>query len=124
MKKILIIDDSVEFKEMICDYFQIIGYKVEKADNGTDGFKKALDTEKPDIIFLDVMMPDLSGIEVLRRLREEEKTKNIPVLILTGSNFDSNMNELFKMESNCRDFLSKSISLPILAKLVKNIIGE
>jgi CheY-like chemotaxis protein len=118
MAGILLIDDDEEFKDMLSYYFKDrLGYSVEQADNGRDGIAKAA-ALKPDIILLDVMMPDMGGIEVLRELYADSDTRGIPVLILTASQFDAKMSDLFKQEPNCREFLAKDIDLALLHKKV------
>jgi len=123
MKTILIIDDNIEFREMMVDYFRDIGYTMEMADNGRDGINKAR-AIRPDIILLDVMMPDIGGIEVLRELQSYEETISIPVIVITGTYFDKNMYELFRLESNCREFLSKTTELSIISKKIESILNK
>jgi CheY-like chemotaxis protein len=118
MAVILVIDDNAEFKGVIFDYLLMMEYKVLNADNGREGVKKALET-KPDLILMDVMMPDMGGMEALRELSAEEETKNIPVFIITGSAFDAEMGATFKLEPNCREFLDKTISLALLNQKIK-----
>lgn len=121
MKLILIIDDNVEFRTMVYEYFTDLGYKVEIAGNGREGLAKAK-AISPDIILCDVMMPDIGGIEVIRNLQSDDDTRNIPVLIITGSFFDKNMSELFRQESNCREFMSKTVELAYLQKKVEALV--
>ena len=121
MKLILIIDDNVEFRTMVYDYFTDLGYKVEIAENGREGLAKAK-AISPDIILCDVMMPDIGGIEVIRNLQSDDDTRNIPVLVITGSFFDKNMSELFRQESNCREFMSKTVELAYLQKKVEALV--
>jgi len=118
MAVILVIDDNAEFKGVIFDYLLMMGYKVLNADNGREGIKKAFEA-KPDLILLDVMMPDMGGFEALKELRAEEETKNIPVFIITGADFDTKMGELFRQEPNCLEFLDKTISLALLNKKIE-----
>jgi twitching motility two-component system response regulator PilH len=118
MNLILIIDDNVEFRTMVSDYFSDLGYTVEIADNGREGLAKVR-AIKPDIILLDVMMPDIGGIEVLRSMQTDDETRNIPVLVISGTFFDKAMSELFRQESNCREFMSKTVELSFLQKKVE-----
>lgn len=118
MNLMLIIDDNVEFRTMVCDYFTDLGYTVEIANDGREGIAKARAIH-PDIILCDVMMPDIGGIEVIRNLQTEDETRNIPVLVITGSFFDKNMSELFRQEANCREFMSKTVELSYLQKKVE-----
>ena len=123
MKIILIVDDNIEFREMMADYFKDIGYNVEVADNGREGVNKAR-AIKPDIILLDVMMPDVGGIEVLRELQSYEETVSIPVIVITGTYFDKNMYELFRLETNCKEFLSKTTELAVINKKIESLINK
>ena len=77
--KILIIDDDTELLRMLKKYFEIKKYEIITAENGTEGLNKI--KLKPDIILLDVNMPDIDGIEVCRRIRDKV---TCPVLFLTA----------------------------------------
>jgi CheY-like chemotaxis protein len=83
--KILLVEDELEVLELYKLKLSLDGYNVVTAMNGQEGLKKAI-AEKPEMIFLDIKMPEMDGFEVLKRLRSEPKTKSIPVIIL--SNFD------------------------------------
>lgn len=121
MNLMLIVDDNVEFRNMVSDYFTDLGFTVEIADNGREGLVKAR-AIRPDIILLDVMMPDIGGIEVIRQLQAEEETRSIPVLVITGTFFDKSMSELFRQEPNCREFMSKTVELSYLQKKVESLL--
>ncbi len=123
MNLMLIVDDNVEFRTMVSDYFTDLGFTVEIAGDGREGLQKAR-AIRPDIILCDVMMPDIGGIEVLRGLQTEDETRNIPVLVITGSFFDKSMSELFRQESNCREFMSKTVELSYLQKKVESLMPK
>lgn len=82
-KTILAIDDESDILLIIRTALESEGYKVLTASNGPDGIASAKEA-KPDLIVLDVMMPDMDGFEVLRRLRADDATLDIPVVMLTG----------------------------------------
>jgi len=82
-EKILIIDDDVDTLRLVGLMLQRQGYEISAASNGTQGLAKALE-ERPDLILLDVMMPDMDGYEVTRRLRKNPTTVNIPILMFTA----------------------------------------
>ncbi len=82
-EKILIIDDDVDTLRLVGLLLQKQGYSISAATNGEQGLAKAFG-EKPDIILLDVMMPDMDGYEVARRLRKNPVTKSTPVLMFTA----------------------------------------
>jgi len=82
-EKILIIDDDVDTLRLVGLMLQRQGYEISAASNGTQGLAKALE-EHPDLILLDVMMPDMDGYEVTRRLRKNPTTVAIPILMFTA----------------------------------------
>ena len=83
-KKVLIIDDEPDFVDAVSSILEAEGYDVISAPDGSEGFKKAK-AESPDIILLDVMMTrKTEGFEVAQNFKNDEATKNIPVIMLTG----------------------------------------
>jgi DNA-binding response OmpR family regulator len=82
-KKILAIDDENDVLVIIKSALKSEGYDVVTANNGYDGLAIAQD-EKPDLILLDLMMPEMDGFEVLENLRDNDTTMDIPVIVLTG----------------------------------------
>lgn len=82
-KKILIVDDEPEFAEMIKMRLEANGYEVVAAYDGKEGLAKA-SSENPDLILLDVMMPGMDGFQVLKSLRANDATENIPTVMLTA----------------------------------------
>jgi len=91
-QKILLIDDDVDLVEMNRAYLAQNGYDVISAYNGTDGLEKAR-SEQPDLVVLDVMMTDVGeGFEVARELKNDDKTKKIPIIMLTSVNQEHGFN--------------------------------
>ncbi|MFP4521057.1 MAG: response regulator [Fibrobacterota bacterium] len=83
-KKILIIDDDPDYVEAVGTLLEAKNYKIDSASNGDDGFHKAVQ-DKPDLIILDVMMTRKDeGVNVARKLRGEESTSGIPIILVTG----------------------------------------
>lgn len=82
-KRILIIDDEEDIREVAAMTLEMAGFGVLSSSNGRDGIAKA-ETEQPDAILLDVMMPELDGPGTLECLRALEATKHIPVIFLTA----------------------------------------
>jgi pilus assembly protein CpaE len=82
-EKILIIDDDVDTLRLVGLMLQRQGYEISAASNGAQGLAKALE-ERPDLILLDVMMPDMDGYEVARRLRKNPVTLTVPILMFTA----------------------------------------
>lgn len=80
---ILLIEDSVSTRATYKNFFEKYGYDILEAENGEKGW--ALTRDKlPDLVVLDLLLPDIHGLEVLKNIRSDEKTKNIPVLVLTN----------------------------------------
>ena len=86
-KKILIIDDEEDVVTYLTTFFKDNGFTAIFANDGKAGVEKAV-KEKPDIITLDVSMPEESGVRALRDLQTNDTTKNIPVIIVTGVSLD------------------------------------
>ena len=82
-KKILIVDDEPEQIEFAAMVMQENGYIPISASDGKEGMKK-VHTEKPDLILLDILMPEKGGLGMYKDLKQNEETRNIPVVIVTG----------------------------------------
>ncbi|MBI2870441.1 MAG: response regulator [Candidatus Omnitrophica bacterium] len=82
-KKILVVEDEPHIRMSMEARLKANGYVVVTAENGQEGCEKAK-TEKPDLILMDVMMPGLDGYQALAKLKEGDKTKTIPVIMLTA----------------------------------------
>jgi DNA-binding response OmpR family regulator len=115
-KKILVVDDEPMVIRMVTDALTARGFTVISAPNGYEGLVAARG-EKPDLILLDVVMPDLDGHEVLTRLRKDERTKDIPVIHLSAvGDFDK---QLRAMEDGSADYITKPIKPTELADRVE-----
>ena len=88
-KKILIADDSRELTGLYSALFKGLGFDVAVANNGSECLRM-VKTVRPNLIILDVQMPDMDGCEVLEFLHQDEATMNIPVIILSGTVIPSN----------------------------------
>jgi DNA-binding response OmpR family regulator len=82
-KKILVVDDEPDMVEWLTTFFQDNGFDTVSAYNGFDGFEK-VKSDKPDLITLDITMDKESGIKMYRKVHEDEATRDIPVVMLTG----------------------------------------
>ncbi len=83
MAKILVVDDEEHIVMILKDSLEFSGFQVVTAYNGVEALER-VESDHPDLIVLDIGMPKLDGWEVCRRLKSEEKTKNIPIIILTA----------------------------------------
>lgn len=119
--KVLVVDDHPFSRMTAVDLLALDGYEVIETDGSSDVIEQALYT-KPDLILLDVMMPDLSGFEVCRRLKEDERTRSIPVIFMTVS--DDRRSRLQSREVGGDDFLSKPLDRLELLSKVKLLIEQ
>lgn len=113
---ILVVDDNKITTKLLRRYLEANGYEAKEAYDGIDCLEK-VEERKPDAIVLDVMMPRMDGYETSRRLKEQDKTKDIPVVIVTALN--DVQNQLKSIESGADDFLSKPIEEKLLIAKVK-----
>ena len=84
MKKALVADDSEMTRRTISDILASEGFTVETAQSGAQAVEKGM-TTKPEIIILDILMPDMDGFEACRRLRENSATSHIPIIMVTAA---------------------------------------
>lgn len=83
MAQVLIIDDDWQNRQAISFALRVKGHEILEADSGSQALQ-LLETHRPDIILLDIMMPDMNGFDVFQRLRADDRTKDIPVLAVSG----------------------------------------
>ena len=110
--RLLIIDDDPKLCQLVGTYLEPLGFKVQAAYNGVEGLRTALET-KPDVILLDVMLPEMDGFEVLRGIREHS---SVPVLMLTARGDE--VDRVKGLETGADDYLAKTFSSrELLARL-------
>lgn len=124
MKKILVVDDEADVLTYLTTFFQDNGFETVTAENGKQAFEKAK-SEKPDIITLDISMPEESGVRTFRDLQEEDRTKGIPVIIITGvtSEFRKFISERKQVEPPIAYF-EKPIDREELLAKINEILGK
>jgi two-component system alkaline phosphatase synthesis response regulator PhoP len=103
-KKILIVDDEPQIVEICRDYLKAAGYDTVSASNGTQGITVAR-REKPDLIVLDLMMPEMHGLDVCREIRKES---NVPIIMLTARVEETD--KLIGLELGADDYITKPFS--------------
>jgi pilus assembly protein CpaE len=120
-EKILIIDDDLDTLRLVGLMLQRQGYQISAATNGQQGLEKAFD-EDPDLILLDVMMPDMDGYEVTRRLRMNPSTLETPILMFTAkSQLDD---KVIGFEVGANDYLTKPTHPSELQARVKTLLAR
>lgn len=119
--KILIVDDDLDTLRLVGLMLQRQGYQISAATNGQQGLEKAFE-EDPDLILLDVMMPDIDGYEVTRRLRQNPATAETPILMFTAkSQLDD---KVIGFEAGVNDYLTKPTHPSELQARVKTLLAR
>ena len=113
--KILLVDDEDDILEFLSYNLEAEGYEVMQASNGIEALEKLV--ENPDLVLLDVNMPEMDGFEVCRRLRQKKQFSNLPVIFLTART--SEIDELKGLELEANDYIKKPISPKLLTARVK-----
>lgn len=116
-KKVLVIDDEADIREIVRLYLIGEGLEVIEAENGQEGILKAL-REKPDLIVLDIMMPGINGFEVAKHLKDDPNTKDIPIIILSVLAYDS------QYRHGILDYISKPFRQEELVGIVRKIFDK
>ncbi len=117
--KILIVDDEQDIVDLVGYNLEKAGYKTLRAYDGEAGLKKAL-SEGPDLVVLDVMLPGLDGWEVCKRIRANEKTARLPVMMLTAKGDETE--KVLGLELGADDYLTKPFSPKELVARVRALL--
>ena len=117
--KVLVIDDEMHIVELLKFNLEVSNYEVSYSYDGFDGFIKAKEI-KPDLILLDWMLPNISGIEVLRKIRSDKDLKNIPVIMLTAKNMENDKVE--GLEIGADDYITKPFSIKELLARISSVL--
>ena len=118
-KKLLIVDDEKDFIAMVTERLAAKGFEIIEAFDGKDGIEKA-HIEKPDIILLDIMMPEMNGYDMCRKLKIDENYKDIPIIMVTAK-FQPNDVE-FGKEMGADAYLTKPLELETLSHKIEALL--
>jgi len=125
-KKILLVDDDPDFVEAVSLILKPKKFDVVTAYNGIEGLKKAK-SEKPDLIVLDVMMPEKDGYAVCRELKSDPKMSHIPVLLLTAVASHvptTRYTQEMGLETEADDYLDKPVEPEVLVKRIEGLLSK
>jgi DNA-binding response OmpR family regulator len=118
---VLVADDDADILQLVAFRLERSGYDVVRATDGEEALRIATET-RPDLAVLDVMMPKLTGYDVTRRIREDETTSQIPVILLTARVQDADVARGFEVGAD--DYLKKPFSPQELRARVQAILGR
>src|SRR3954452_19449856 len=114
--RILIVEDERGLTQSLSWYFNKEGYETHVADTGTEGLRKA-QTILPDVVLLDIMLPGMSGLDVCRELRAGERTRDIPIIMLTAKAEETDQVVGFSLGAD--DYVTKPFSVKVLLQRIK-----
>jgi two-component system phosphate regulon response regulator PhoB len=117
--RILIIEDEAGLTRSLSWYFNKEGYETHAAENGTEGLRKA-QTLLPDVVLLDIMLPGMNGFDVCRELRAGERTRDIPIIMLTAKSEETDQVVGYSLGAD--DYVSKPVSNKVLLHKVKALL--
>jgi two-component system phosphate regulon response regulator PhoB len=120
-KTVMIIEDETDAAEMFAEMMRVNGFRVIKMFSSAPAIS-LIAQEKPDLIILDVMMPDISGIEVLRYIRRDPKLEKIPVIIVSAKSMPSDIKN--GMEAGASMYLTKPVGFLELKQAVENFTRD
>jgi len=120
-KKILLVEDNTELLELLCMNCEDAGFATASATNGVDALEKAR-SFCPDLIVLDLVLPELDGFAVCETLRKEPATASVPIIMLTG--LSSQFSRYAGLESGGTDFFTKPTSPGKLVARIKHLLRE
>ncbi|MGC4072417.1 MAG: response regulator transcription factor [Nibricoccus sp.] len=118
-KKILIVDDEADVTELVSYHLKAKGYQLEAVNNPNNSLGVARSFQ-PDLVILDVMMPDLNGIQICRLLRADPQLKNVPVIFLTAKAEEAD--RIQGLETGADDYISKPFSTKELVLRAQSIL--
>ena len=119
MKKALIVEDHQGLLEVLTLQLEKMGFAVISANTGMEGVTKAVE-EKPQLILMDIMMPGMDGREATRRIRSNQETKDIPILVITAITDKSQLRECIK--AGCNDYISKPFTAKDLQEKIQAVL--
>jgi len=119
MPKILVVDDSpteiFQFKEML----EKLGHEVITAENGRDGVIMAI-SEQPDVVLMDIVMPDMNGFQATRQIARAEETKHIPVIIVSSKNQETD--KVWGRRQGAKGYITKPVVQADLVSAMKDCL--
>lgn len=119
-KTVLVVEDNELNMKLFNDLLEVQGYTVLRAENGVDGLALAR-AHHPDLILMDIQLPEQSGLDVTREIKADEELREIPVIAVTA--FAMKSDEQRIRDGGCEDYIAKPISVPVFLEKVKRYLA-
>ena len=120
-KTVLIIEDEADAAELFAEMMRVSGFRVLKTSSSTPALS-LIATEKPDLIILDIMMPEVSGLDILRQMRQEPALARIPVVVVSAKSLPADIRN--GMEAGASTYLTKPVGFLELREAVERALGS
>jgi len=121
LQKVLIVEDNALNMRLFSDLLEASGYETMQCVDGAKAVGLALEAN-PDLIIMDIQLPEVSGLDITRWLKDDERTAQIPVLAVTA--FAMRTDEMLVREAGCEGYLSKPIQVRSFLKTVDDLISR
>ena len=120
-KTVMIIEDEEDAAELFAEMMRVSGYRVVKTSKSAPAIEM-MTAEKPDVILLDIMMPEISGLDILRQMRRDPTLANIPVVVVTAKGMPADIKN--GMEAGASTYLTKPVGFLDLKEAVERALGS
>lgn len=117
MIKILVVEDDRNIRSTLCEYLRLARYEVTECEDGQEAVS-LYDREDPDLVILDIMLPGMSGLDVLKELRKRDST--LPVIMLTALGDEETQMNAY--EAKVDDYVVKPFSIPVFLKKIESLL--
>ena len=120
-RTVLIIEDEADAAELFAEMMRVSGFRVRKTSSSTPALEMMND-EKPDVVLLDIMMPEVSGLDILRRMRDDPALANIPVVVVSAKGMPADIKN--GMDAGASMYLTKPVGFLELKEAVERVLGS
>jgi len=119
-KTVLIIEDEEDAAELFAEMMRVSGFRVLKTSKSKPAISM-MNEDKPDLVLLDIMMPEVSGLDILRQMRRDTNLSNIPVIVVTAKSMPADIKN--GMEAGASTYLTKPVGFQELKDAVERTLG-
>jgi len=120
-KTVLIVEDEADAADLFAEMMRVSGFRVLKTSSSAPALSM-MTAEKPDIVLLDIMMPDISGLDILRQMRADPELTNIPVVVVSAKSMPADIKN--GMEAGASTYLTKPVGFLELKEAVERALGS